>query len=139
MQRQIDIFFYGLFMNREALSDQGFHPGLPAIACVEGFRLFIGDRATLAPDAEATVWGVVMALPMDEVAALYAERSVADYRPEAVLARSPDGQETAALCYNLPIAPSSETNTAYAEDLYKLAANIGLPADYISLLKILAT
>ena len=68
MSRAIDIFFYGLFMDRQALIGQGFHPGSASVASVDGYRLHIGDRATLAPAAGETVWGTVMALPGEEVA-----------------------------------------------------------------------
>ena len=60
-----------------------------------GFVLHIGDRATLAPLAGETAWGV--ALPSDEVAQLYGAPSVADYRPKAALARKKDGETVAAL------------------------------------------
>jgi len=92
MNRAIDIFFYGLFMDRQALIGQGIHPGPDSVASVDGFRLHIGDRATLVPLAGETAWGVAMALPSDEVAQLYGAPSVADYRPEAALARKKDGE-----------------------------------------------
>ncbi|MDD9907990.1 MAG: gamma-glutamylcyclotransferase [Rhodospirillaceae bacterium] len=135
MNRAIDIFFYGLFMDRQALIRQGLHPGPDSVASVDGFRVHIGDRATLAPLAGETAWGVVMALPGDEVAQLYGAPSVADYRPEAVLARKEDGETVAALCYNLPMDQLSGANKAYAEALHALATELGLPDHYLAFLE----
>jgi hypothetical protein len=135
MERAIDVFFYGLFMDRESLSAAGFHPGPEHLASVDGFQLQIGARATLVPAPEVgTVWGMVMSLPADEVARLYGEASVADYRPEEVLATLPGGKSVAALCYNLPADKQAGTNKEYAASLHALAARLDLPADYVSFL-----
>lgn len=131
MERAIDVFFYGLFMDRDALSAEGFHPGPAQMASVAGFELRIGARATLAP-ADETVWGMVMGLPADEVARLYGEASVADYRPEAVLARLQSGGTVPVLCYNLPSDKQAGTNQVYAAALHALATRLALPAKYVS-------
>lgn len=133
MERTIDVFFYGLFMDREALSAAGFHPGPARMGSVSGFQLHIGARATLAP-AAGTVWGMVMGLPADEIARLYGEESVADYRPEAVLALLPGGETLPALCYNLPSGSQTGSNKDYAAALHALAIRLDLPADYVSFL-----
>ena len=128
-------FFYGLFMDRDALQAQGLHPGPARPASVDGYRLHIGNRAALAREQGSTVWGVVMALPNDEVERLYGEPSVADYRPEAVLARLADGGTTAALCYNHQGEYLAGSNKVYAEALHALAEKIVLPKDYIAFLE----
>jgi hypothetical protein len=138
MQRAIDVFFYGLFMDRQALVDQGLRPGPARLAVVSEYQLHIGARATLVPSAAQTVWGVVMALPQDEVERLYAEPSVADYRPEAVIATQSDGETVAALCYNLPAGSHSGANKEYAKSLHALAKKITLPDSYTSFLSRLA-
>ena len=130
--RRIDAFFYGLFMDEAILREKGLHPADRRIASVENFRLLIGDRATLVPSADDTVYGVVFSLTHSEMDALYSEASVSAYRPEAVMARLRDGSVIPALCFNLP-APSAaeERNAHYASRLRELAARIGLPAGYV--------
>jgi hypothetical protein len=76
-----------------------------------------------------------MGLAHDEVERLYAEPSVAAYRPEAVLAELMDDSCIPALCFNLP--PSGEpveANPAYADQLRAVARHLGLglPADYVA-------
>ena len=130
--RGISVFFYGLFMDAEALRANGFHPANGRQACVAGMALQIGQRATLVPDPVGRVFGVVMDLTHAEVDRLYAEPSVAAYRPEAVMAKLTDGSHVAALCFNLP--PSDELVTAnpdYAGKLRVVATRLGLPADYV--------
>ena len=84
--RPINVFFYGLFMDAEALRANGFHPVNARQACVPGMSLQIGRRATLVPDPARCAYGFVIGLSHAEVGRLYAEPSVAAYRPEAVIA-----------------------------------------------------
>ena len=84
--RRIDVFFYGLFMDEALLREKGLSPEGRRPARVEGFRLVIGERATLVPCAGAEAHGVLFSLTPGEVDALYSEASVSAYRPEAVCA-----------------------------------------------------
>jgi hypothetical protein len=129
--RTIDVFFYGLFMDADMLRANGLHPVNGRQACVSGMALRIGRRATLVPDPAGSVYGFVFGLSHQEVERLYAEPSVAAYRPEAVIARLADRSTIPALCFNLP--PSDETaeaNPEYAAKLRTVASRLGLPADY---------
>jgi Gamma-glutamyl cyclotransferase, AIG2-like len=131
--RPINVFFYGLFMDAEALRAKGFHPVDARQASVSGMALQIGRRATLIPDPAKSVFGFVIGLSHAEVERLYAEPSVAAYRPEAVIARLVDGSSIPALCFNLPPSDESiEANPEYAEKLRVAANRLGLPSDYIA-------
>jgi Gamma-glutamyl cyclotransferase, AIG2-like len=134
-QRRADVFFYGLFMDPDVLRDAGVSPQSPEIAVLDGYELRIGDRAALAPKETARVYGVVMSLRLREIAQLYAEESVAAYRPEPVLLTLAGGQRLAALCYNLAVPPPAGTgNRVYAAKLRGAARKVGLPADYLATL-----
>lgn len=131
--RGIDVFFYGLFMDDALLREKGMNPVNRRMASVENFSLVIGARGTLVPCPGRTVHGVLFSLTHAEVEALYSEDSVSVYRPEAVLAQPADGSVTAALCFNLPVAPSiDERNPQYVSKLRELAQRIGLPLSYVS-------
>jgi len=130
--RRIPVFFYGLFMDADALRAKGVEPINPRRGCVAGFTLRIGQRATLVPDPPARVYGVLMELSHDEIERVYAEPSVRTYRPEAVLVELDDTVRVAALCFNLPVPPSpDEVNEDYAQRLRDLALRLGLPASYV--------
>jgi Gamma-glutamyl cyclotransferase, AIG2-like len=127
----INVFFYGLFMDADALRAKGFRPVGARRASVSGMALIIGRRATLVTDPSKCVHGFVMGLSHREVRELYSEPSVADYRPEAVIAQLADRSCVPALCFNLP--PSDEpleANPEYAAKLREVVTRLGLPADY---------
>jgi Gamma-glutamyl cyclotransferase, AIG2-like len=129
--RPIDVFFYGLFMDAERLRARGFHPVNERQACVSGMALRIGRRATLVPDPSKCVYGFVFGLSHQDIERLYAEPSVAAYRPEAVIAQLADRSCVAALCFNLPSSGEiEEANPEYAEKLRIVGRRLGLPADY---------
>lgn len=131
--RLIDVFFYGLFMDAESLEAKGFHPVNGRQARVAGMALHIGRRATLVPDPRRSTHGVVFGLTHDEIDRLYAEPSVAAYRPEAVIAQLADRSCVPALCFNLPPSDEAvEPNPDYAEKLRVVADRLGLPADYVA-------
>ena len=131
--RQITVFFYGLFMDPETLLAKGLHPSDPRPACLPGFRLHIGQRATLVPDPDTDVYGFTMQLTQEEITLLYADPSVSAYRPEAVLVQFTDHSTAPALCFNLVTPPApTETNAQYASQLRDLANRLGLPAQYVA-------
>jgi hypothetical protein len=131
--RRIAVFFYGLFMDDALLREKGLNPVERRIAFVENFSLVIGARATLVPCPGQTAHGVLCSLTHDEVDALYSGDTVSVYRPEAVLAQLGDGSVTPALCFNLPVMPSTdERNPQYVSKLRELAGRIGLPQSYVS-------
>jgi len=129
--RPIDVFFYGLFMDAESLEAKGFQPVNGRQAHVSGMTLLIGRRATLVPDPGKSAHGFVFGLTHDEIDRLYADPSVAAYRPEAVIARLADQSCIPALCFNLP-SPGEieEANPEYAEKLRIVSRRLGLPAEY---------
>ena len=133
---RVEVFFYGLFMDEALLREKGLRPLRRRVACVENFRLVIGERATLVPREGSEAHGVLFSLTPGEVDALYSEASVSAYRPEAVCAQLPDGTFVPALCFNLPAPPAAEEhNPLYASKLRQLAARLGLPADYVASIK----
>ena len=131
VQRRIEVFFYGLFMDAELLRTKGAEPVNVRMAAIPGFELRIGQRATLLRNANACAWGMLMQLTHAEIERLYAEPSVQAYRPEAVFAQLSDGSFLPALCFNLvdPPAPE-EKNPVYAAKLQHLAIRLRLPSDY---------
>ncbi|HYM72399.1 MAG TPA: gamma-glutamylcyclotransferase family protein [Stellaceae bacterium] len=133
---RIDVFFYGLFMDAQALRAMGLDPVDARPARVRDKALRIGKRAALVASPPDVCHGVVMRLTPAEVERLYAEPSVAMYRPEPVTAELATGSTVAAVCYNLPVAPAAEeTNPAYAGSLRELARRLGLPQSYIDTIR----
>jgi hypothetical protein len=130
--RRINVFFYGLFMDAGLLRAKGANPVNIRLACVPGYALRIGQRATLIENNQARSYGMLMELTHDEIEQLYSEASVRAYRPEAVLTELSDRSRLPALCFNLVVPPGpEEANSEYASKLRTLARQLGLPAHYV--------
>ncbi|HKF53611.1 MAG TPA: gamma-glutamylcyclotransferase family protein [Candidatus Acidoferrales bacterium] len=134
--RSIDVFFYGLFMDADLLRSKKAEPANIRRACLPGFALRIGQRATLLRSGSDCAYGVVMQLTHAEIEQLYSEPSVQAYRPEAVLVQLEDGSYLPALCFDLVVPPApGESNPEYAAKLRALALRLKLPAHYIETIR----
>ena len=80
----MEVFFYGLFMNLNILSEQGITYSNPRKAILNDYALKIGNRASLIPSLNEKAYGIVMTVVQGEMSKLYSEESVADYVPEEV-------------------------------------------------------
>jgi len=130
--RQIDGFFYGLFMDAEVLREAGAQPSKLRRAYVTDFELRIGQRATLVPSPGARAYGMLIALTHAELERLYSAPGLEVYRPEAVIAHPFEGEPAPALCYNLIHAPEPhERNPEYAMRLQRVLRNLGFPVEYV--------
>jgi len=132
-ERRVDGFFYGLFMDADILRESDIVPENPRRAFANGFALRIGRRATLVPADGARAYGMVFALSHDALDRLYGAPGLEDYRPEAIIARTLNGDSLPALCFNLRQAPApDEANADYAARLRRALEKLGFPADYIA-------
>jgi hypothetical protein len=95
-------------------------------------------RATLIRNATARVYGIVTGLTHEELGTLYADPSVRDDCPEAVVVSLADARQVPAWCYNLPQVSGSRRNTAYAARLVEEAKTLAFPGDYLDRLQRLA-
>ena len=124
------VFFYGLFMDAAVLEAKGINSPASRRGVVRDWELRIGHRATLVPHPGRAVHGVLMSLQLRDLERLYAEPSVAMYRPVAVSVET-GGRTVPALAYVLPEPPAlEERNPEYAAGLRVLAERLGLPAEY---------
>lgn len=127
----MNVFFYGLFMDKLLLAKKRIFPNKTSVGYVDGFALRIGARATLLPTADACAYGVMMDITENDANSLYAEPSVADYAPESVSVHLADGGKADAVCYNLPAEKVAGTNKDYAKSLLDLAISLGFPESYL--------
>lgn len=128
---EVAVFFYGLFMDDSLLTSKGLSPSGASVGYVDGYRLRIGRRATLAAEPTGRAYGVLMILRADDVRILYSDESVADYVSESVQVTLPGGTVETAACYNLPEHKLEGANPEYANALLILAAKLGFPDEYL--------
>ncbi len=124
------VFFYGLFMDQRRLAELGVASQDPGIGRLEGYQLRIGQRATLVPAPGQRAYGMLLTVDCDDLQALYAEASVADYVAESVVVVVAANLKESAKCYNLPVSKLAGTNPEYARALLRLAEELGFPEDY---------
>ena len=75
---------------------------------------------------------MLFSLTLRDVDRLYADPTLHEYRPQAVLAELSVGGVVPALCYNLPRSPEPrKRNPEYATKLREVARRLGLPAEYV--------
>ena len=115
-------------MEADLLRAKGVNPTNGRPASVPGFALRIGQRATLLPNPNGLVHGILMQLTPMELEQLYSEPSVRAYRPEAVPCEVSTGSRIPALWCNLIESPlPDEANSEYAAKLRNLAVREGTP------------
>ena len=128
----MEVFFYGLFMDKDILIKNGINPSNPRKAYLNNSALKIGNRASLIQCEKEKSHGIIMTIADEEIIKLYAEKSVADYIPEKVEVVTEANERIMATCYNLPLELLDGTNELYAKSLYKLAIKLNFPKEYLS-------
>lgn len=134
----MEVFFYGLFMDQNILSQKGITGENPRIATLNNYELQIGERASLISKSGQVAYGVLMSVDKEDLDELYSETSVADYIPEELTVKIESGDEINAICYNLPLDKMKGRNTKYAKELLELASKLGFLEDYLEKIKRMA-
>lgn len=127
----MEVFFYGLFMDKDILIKNGINPSNPRKGYLNNYTLEIGNRASLIQCKNEKAYGIIMEVNDEEIIKLYAEKSVADYIPEKVKIVTESNEHLIATCYNLPLELLTGTNELYAKSLYELAKKLNFPKEYL--------
>ena len=113
-----DVFFYGLYIDKEILESKGVEARNPRIAAVSGYKLRVGKYATLLREENAKAHGIVFSLTHEEIDKLYAGAGLDMYVVEALLVETKQGASLPVLCCNLLIPPlDDESNPEYSMKL----------------------
>lgn len=115
-------------MDEDILRTKNVNPRNRRTAFVEGYKLRIGNQATLIEDRNSKAYGMVYSLTHHEIATLYAGTGLQGYAIKSILVELNDGSKVAAVCCNLLYAPASdESNEQYYEKLKKCMIKYNLP------------
>ena len=119
-------------MDPELLKASGYHPTDIRIACLKGYRLKLGARATLISEISHETWGAVISLKENELAELYSAPSVSDYRAVKVKCTAQDGDNIDTEVYILPedYPFSPPVDATYAKQLLDICQKLKLPISY---------
>jgi hypothetical protein len=138
IKEYVNVFFYGLFMDMSVLQQRGLALRHPQVACLDGYNIDIRERATLICNAASRVYGIVTRLTHEDISTLYADPSVRDDRPEAVVVTLADARQVPAWCDTLPQVTGARRNTVYARRLVEVAKTLAFPGNYLDRLQRLA-
>lgn len=122
------VFFYGLYMDEEILKSKGVEPREKILACTKGYKLRVGNMATLLREENSDAYGIVYSLTYEEIDILYKDSGLTDYVAEAVMVETEDKKQIATLCCILLNPPKDdESNDSYFESLKKCMSRYNLP------------
>lgn len=124
-----DVFFYGLYMDPELLKEKGVEPRNARKAVARGYRMCVGNMATLLREPNAEAYGLVYSITHDELDKLYWGAGLNAYVAESLLVETDGNEKVAALCCNLLVPPKEEErNPEYLGKLVQCMNKLGLPA-----------
>ncbi len=127
-----NVFFYGLYMAPDILTAKNVEPREPRIGFAEGYRLRIGNMATLLRDESTRAYGIVYALTHEEIKILYDQAGLDMYVSEALLVTLDSGETMPALCKNLLTPPEeSESNSDYETKLVNCMRQLKVPTTHL--------
>lgn len=125
-QRLHEVFFYGLYMGPEILKQKGVEPRNPRIATAHGYKLKIGNKATLLRDTGACAYGMVYSLTHAEIDSLYWGAGLTEYAAEALQVKV-GSDDVVVLCCNLITPPEEdESNPEYQAKLSETMDRLGI-------------
>lgn len=149
--RQLDVFFYGLYMDADLLADKQVTANNPRLAIVRDYRLRLGNMATLLRAPGSLCIGMLYSITHADIHRLYWGAGLDAYAAEAVEANVVDDrikqfdalrdidqlyqrideysvERSAALCCNLIVPPAEdESNSTYQEKLLMLMQRLRIP------------
>jgi AIG2-like family len=136
-ERQVAVFFYGSYMNRDVLKEAHLVSTEVEVARLDGFEILINPLANLVPAPQGVVYGILTHAAHPELERLYAHAEHVlggVYLPEAVLVHVHTGQ-VPALCYIAPHMEPAAPDPAYVERIVAPAREYGFPEPYIAKLE----
>ncbi|MEM9152784.1 MAG: hypothetical protein AAGB19_20325 [Cyanobacteria bacterium P01_F01_bin.3] len=119
-------------MSPDILTSKAVEPRDPRIGFAAGYRLRLGNMATLLRAEDAQAYGIVYSLTHEEIDRLYTQQGLDMYVSEAVLVTLDSGERAATLCKNLLIPPEdNESNPDYEKKLVQCMRHLNVPTTHV--------
>lgn len=134
MTLRIPLFAYGLYMDVDVLKGFGVDAQETYIGVVHGYDIAIGEKSTMIPTSDKSVWGIAVMLTHAEIDTLYAQFKGL-YQPQAMLMTLTNGELLPTVGYIVQPIPQYVTiNREYAHKLHTLVQKLNFPPDYVRLI-----
>ncbi len=134
MNRKIDVFFYGSYMDREVLKEAELFIDKLEVAKLDGYDIVIQPGANLIKSDEQCVYGIITQATHEELERLYkhAKDVLGEvYLPEAVLCETEENKWLPVLtyiCHDMQLQPA---DPAYVSRIANPAKALGFPDWYV--------
>ncbi len=129
IDRLVNTFFYGLYMDPEILRSKGIEIRNPKKVFVKNYTVRIGKMATMLREDSSVTYGMVYQLTHKEIFDLYEGSGITSYVKEALMAECDNGDMFPVICCNLLTPPhESESNDGYLKKLISCMERLELPA-----------
>ena len=139
MERPVNVFFYGSYMNFTVLKEVAINRRVFEVGRINGYELTISPLANLRPKKDGVAYGILTQLVHSELDRLYQDHAKGklggNYLPEAVIVDQQSRTYTAALCYISHDMVEGKADPAYVDRILKPATEYGLPEWYVSHIK----
>ncbi|MES9857265.1 MAG: gamma-glutamylcyclotransferase family protein [Sedimenticola sp.] len=131
--REVDVFFYGSFMNEKVLSKAGVSPRNLRAAKLSDYSIVISPRATIKPNPDGILYGLVGRLSHAELDKIYAKDwfGFGAYVPEAVILEVDSTIQIPALCYICWGMEPAPTTEEYISLMLEVGEQYKFPASYL--------
>ena len=134
---QVDVFFYGSFMDPNVLLKYDLHPCGIKTASLTDYSIGFTPMATIFSSPRSVVWGVICGLPSSQLEQAYRVQPLSeyDYYAKKISISTVDGERHAAIVYltDKPIGFIPER--PYVENIIRIATEHKFPEEYLRLLQ----
>lgn len=126
VDRTLEVFFYGLYMDAQRLISKGVVPRSPRRAFINGHTVVLKSKAILVRASDCQAHGMLFRLTHRELDSLYV--ALSEYRAEPYLAECEDGRAVAAISMVHIDPPLTSLREAeYADEWQALIRRLGIP------------
>ena len=130
---RVSTFFYGTIMNPVEMKEFGVNPTEVLAAKVYGFDITVRPRPTLVRSDRSCVFGSIISVTHADIAAIYSglEKNFGViYRPEAIIAETPDGALRPVVCYIAEKMTAAAPDPKLLQQLAECVRTMGHPEWY---------
>jgi hypothetical protein len=132
-QTRVWVFFYGTIMDPVVMKQFGVIPTDVLPAKVYGFDITVRPRPTLVRSDRSTVFGSITSVTHQDLTTIYSgleKHFNVIYRPDAVLAVTPDGAMRPVLCYIAEKMTAAPPDPKFLQQLAECVRTMGHPEWY---------
>ena len=133
--KKIATFFYGSFIRTDVMEKVNFRPEAFDVAKLRGYDIDFDPYANIFRSEQHSICGILVYASHEELNAMYGQKGVGVYLPEAVIIETVDNRYLPAMCYMPPARGTEPADLEYVKILIDAAKGRQFPSWYIERLE----